>query len=77
MQYNLKLPFADSMITYADQDLYYVMQWSKMSLKLAKFNFHFSTWLYISFAKLPLTTDPIEIGQLVPKIRTTEGLQKQ
>ena len=29
------------------------------------------------FAKLPLTTNPIVIGQLVPKIQVVEGLQKQ
>ena len=33
--------------------------------------------MYTSFAKLSFTTDPIEIGQLVPKIRAVEGLLKQ
>ena len=33
--------------------------------------------MYTSFVKLPFTTDPIEIVQLVPKIWTVEGLQKQ
>ena len=27
--------------------------------------------------KVPFTTDPIEIDQLVPKIQTFEGFQKQ
>ena len=40
----------------------FVMRSSKMSLTSVKFNFHFSDWLYISSAKLPFTTDPIEIG---------------
>ena len=48
-----------------------------MSLKSDKFNFHFSDQLYTSFTNLPFTTDPIEIGQLVPKIRAVKGLKKQ
>ena len=55
----------------------YVMQSSKMSLKSIKLNFPFSDWLCNLFAKLPFTTDPIEIGQLVIKVRAIEGLQKQ
>ena len=55
----------------------YVMWSSKMSLKLVKFDYNFSDWLYISYAELPLTTDSIEIDQLVPKIQAFEGLQKQ
>ena len=46
-----------------------------MSQQSVKFNFHFSDWLYTSFAKLPFTTDPI--GQLGSKIQAVEGLQKQ
>ena len=46
--------------------------------EFGRFNFHFSDWLYTSsFAKLLFTTDPIEIGQLVLKMQTVEGLQKQ
>ena len=45
-----------------------IKQEKKMSLKSVKFNPHFSDWFFTSFAKLPFTTDPIEIGQLVPKI---------
>ena len=45
---------------------YIYVMWSwKISLK-AK-NLH-------TFAKLPFTADPIEIGQLVPKIQAVEGL---
>ena len=50
---------------------------SEMSLKSVKFNFYFTDWLYTSFAKLPFTTDPIDIGQSVSKIQAIEGLQKQ
>ena len=32
-------------------------------------------YIYISLAKLPFTTDPINIGKLVPKIQVDEGLQ--
>ena len=37
---------------------------SKVSLKSVKFNSILSDFLHISFAKLPLTTDPTEIYQL-------------
>ena len=47
----------------------YMMQSSKVSLKLVKFSYHFSDWVHTSFAKLPFTSDPIEIGQMVPKIQ--------
>ena len=50
----------------------------EMSLKSFKFYFHFSTWLYTSFAKLHSTTDPIEIiDQLIPKVQAFEGLQNE
>ena len=52
-----------------------VMQSTKMSLELVKFNFHFSDRLYASFKKLPFTTDPIEICQLVLEIQEVVGLQ--
>ena len=38
------------------------------SVKLVKFNFHFSDSVHTSLAKLPFTTDPTEIGQLYEKI---------
>ena len=49
------------------------MIWSsKMILKSVKFNFGFSYWLFTSFAKLPFTTEPIEIGQLHGKYATLD-----
>ena len=53
-----------------------VMQWSKMSLKSVKIQIYFSDQLYTSFVKLPFTTDPTEIGQLVLKICPVDGLQQ-
>ena len=35
----------------------YAMRSSKINLKSAKFNFHFSDWSYTLLAKLPFTTD--------------------
>ena len=46
--------------------------------KFGQFSFHFSDWLHWHhLQKLPFTIDPIEIGQLFPKIRVVEGLQKK
>ena len=53
------------------------MRSTKMSGKLVKCNIHSSDRLYTLFAKQPFTKDPIEIGQIVPKIQAVEGLQKQ
>ena len=46
----------------------YVMLSSQMGLKSAKFNFHLSDQLY-TFAKLPFTTETIDTGYLVLKVK--------
>ena len=52
------------------------MRLSEMSLKLVKFNFDFSYYLY-TLQSYFLQQTPTEIDQLVPKIWAVEGLQKQ
>ena len=49
---------------------------SKTSLKSVKFNFQFSGWLHTLFAKLPITTYPIEIDQ-ISKIRKDDSSQNE
>ena len=53
------------------------MQPSKMGQKSVKSNFNFCDWLYTLCTKLPFTTSPIEIGQLVLKIGAVEDCKKQ
>ena len=55
----------------------YVVWSSKISRKSVKFRFHFSNLLYAPLSPLHFAENPIEIGQLVPKIQAVEGCKKQ